>query len=348
MSDLFIAWAPYNRRSEQIAAALGLELRFVHYLRYRAPLNAPIKYPGMIRDTWRLLSHAQPRVVFVQNPPPLLPLTVLAFAARHPLRLVVDHHTAAFSRAWAWLGPLRSWLARTAALNLVTNEHWQNVIEQSGGHALILDDVPAEFPAGESYPLPDGANVAVVSSIAPDEPLELLLEVARHRPEVNFHITGDKRRAPARWLQAAPPNLRFTGFLPDPQYFGLLRAADVIVVLTTRDYTNQRGGCEAVWLGQPLVISNWPVLRRAFHSGTVYVPNTVNGIAAGIQEAVARRGELLTGMAQLQAERRVKWKEVSETLARLLNRERDLRVVAPEAGISRKTVIDVNSGRNND
>jgi glycosyltransferase involved in cell wall biosynthesis len=213
---------------------------------------------------------------------------------------------------------LRPWLARRAVLNLVTNEHWQALIERWGGKALILDDVPTEFPHGETYPLPEGINVVVVSSIAPDEPLGLLPEVARRQINVNLHVTGDKRRVPPELLRAAPPNLRFTGFLPDPQYFGLLRAADAIVVLTTRDHTNQRGGCEAVWLGQPLVISNWPVLRRAFHSGAVHVPNTVEGIAAGIHEAVARHDELLKGMAHLQAERRRHWAEVSAQLATLV------------------------------
>jgi len=319
MTNLFIAWAPHNRRSEQLAAALGLELHFIHRLRHRAPLYAPFKYPMMAVDTWRLLSKTRPHLVFVQNPPPLLPLVVLAYAARHPLRLVVDHHTAAFERKWLWLGPLRSWLVRKAAVNLVTNEHWQAVIQAWGGTALILDDVPTEFPAGSPYPLPNGANVVVVSSIAPDEPLMLLLDVARNQPDVNFHVTGDKRRVPANLLRAAPPNLRFTGFLPDQHYFGLLRAVDVIVALTTRDHTNQRGGCEAVWLGQPLVISNWPVLRRAFHSGAVHVPNTADGIAAGIHEALARRAELLEGMVLLQVERRTRWAATSAQLSSLLS-----------------------------
>ena len=317
MTDLFIAWAPHNRRSEQLAAVLGLELHLIHRLRYRAPLYAPAKYPLLMVETWRLLAHAHPQVVFVQNPPPLLPLVVLAFAARHPLRLVVDHHTAAFSRAWAWLGPLRRWIARQATVNLVTNEYWQQVIQTWGGAALILDDVPAEFPAGKAYPLPAGANVAVISSFAPDEPLAVVLDVARLLPDVHFYITGDRRRASPGLLRAAPSNLRFTGFLPDEQYFGLLRAVDAVVVLTTRDHTNQRGGCEAVWLGQPLVISDWPVLRRAFHSGAVHVPNTAEGVATGVQQALARRDELVEGMRRLQTERRARWAEMSAQMRSL-------------------------------
>jgi glycosyltransferase involved in cell wall biosynthesis len=317
MTGLFIAWAPHNRRSEQLAAALGLQLHLIHRLRYRAPLYAPVKYPVLMAETWRLLARARPQVVFVQNPPPLLPLLVLAFAARHPLRLVVDHHTAAFSRAWAWLGRLRPWVVRQAVVNLVTNEHWQEAIRVWGGKALILDDVPAEFPAGKRYPLPIGANVAMVSSFAPDEPLAIMPDVARFLPDVHFHVTGDKRRAPTDLLRAAPPNLRFTGFLPDERYFGLLRAVDAVLVLTTRDHTNQRGGCEAVWLGQPLVVSDWPVLRRAFHGGAVHVPNTAEGVAAGVREALARRDDLATGMYRLQTERRARWVEVSAQMRKI-------------------------------
>lgn len=318
MSGLFIAWAPHNRRSQQIAGALNLELHFIHRGQYRAPLYAPFKYPLMALETWRLLSRTNPTVVFTQSPPPLLPLVVLLYSFFRPVQLVIDHHTAAFSGAWAWLGHLRGWMVRRAAFNIITNEHWQGVIEKWGGQALVLDDVPADFPAGETYPLPAGANVVVISSIAPDEPLETVLEAARRQPDVHFHITGDKRRVPAALLQAAPANLQFTGFLSDAQYFGLLRAVDALVVLTTRDFTNQRGGCEAVWLGQPLVISNWPVLQRAFHSGTVHVPNTVEGIAHGIREAIARRSELLAGMSHLQAERRAHWQTISAQLTQLL------------------------------
>ncbi|MBL8046919.1 MAG: hypothetical protein JNL09_10270 [Anaerolineales bacterium] len=213
---------------------------------------------------------------------------------------------------------MTAWMVRRAAFNIITNEHWQNIIEKWGGRALVLDDVPADFPTGETYPLPAGANVVVISSIAPDEPLETVLEAARRQPDVHFHITGDKRRVPENLLRAASANLQFTGFLSDAQYFGLLRAVDALVVLTTRDFTNQRGGCEAVWLGQPLVISNWPVLQRAFHSGTVHVPNTVEGIAHGIREAIARRPELLTGMSHLQAERRARWQTISAQLTQLL------------------------------
>lgn len=314
MTGLFIAWAPHNRRSEQLSAALGLELHFIHRLRHRAPLYAPVKYPLMVADTWRLLSRTRPPVVFTQNPPPLLPLVVLAFALRQPLKLVIDHHTMAFSRAWAWLGPLRAWLARRATLNLVTNEHWQHVIEGWGGSALILDDVPAEFPTGEAFPLPAGANVAVINSFAFDEPLDVVADAAHRLPNVQFHVTGDKRRASPDLLQAAPPNLRFTGFLPDAQYFGLLRAVDAVVVLTTRNHTNQRGGCEAVWLSQPLVISDWPVLRRAFHSGTVHVPNTSEGVASGVQQALSQHDALVAGMRRLQSERRTRWNTVSGQL----------------------------------
>jgi len=310
MSGLFIAWAPHNRRSQQIAEALGLQLHFIHRGQYRAPIYAPFKYPLMALETWRLLNRAKPKVVFTQSPPPLLPLVVLLYGFFWPVQLVIDHHTAAFSGAWAWLGPLRAWMARRAAFNLITNEHWQERIERWGGQALVLDDVPADFPMGEAYALPTGANVVVISSIAPDEPLELVLEAARQQP--------DKRRVPENLLRAAPANLQFTGFLSDAQYFGLLRAVDALVVLTTRDFTNQRGGCEAVWLGQPLVISNWPVLQRAFHRGAVHVPNTVEGIVGGIQEALTRRAELLKGMAQLQTERRAHWQAVSGQLHRLL------------------------------
>ena len=316
---LFIGWAPHNRRSQLLAEKLGAELHMLSRLKHRSPLHAPLKYPWLALDTWRLLKRARPEVVFVQNPPPLLPLVVWLFSRWHPLALVIDHHTAAFGWAWFWLLPAQKFLARWARLNIVTNDRWQALIESWGGEAMILDDVPAQFPAGAPYPLQGQANIAVVSSFAPDEPLETVVTAAADLPDVHFYITGDSKRASKRLLAKAPANVTFTGFLSDSDYFGLLRNVDAVMVLTTRNHTNQRGGCEAVWLGRPLIISDWPVLRRAFHSGTVHVPNTAEGIAAGVQNALARQDELVAGMHRLQTERRARWAEASAQLRGLLS-----------------------------
>lgn len=311
---LFIGWAPHDRRSEQLAEKLGVELHMLNRLKHRSPWHAPLKYPWLALDTWQLLNEVRPEVVFVQNPPPLLALVVWLFSLKHPLALIIDHHTAAFGWAWFWILPAQKFLARQAKLNIVTHTHWQKLIESWGGEAMILDDVPTQFPAGNPYPVNGQANIAVICSFAPDEPLETIVATATNLPHVRFYITGDSRRAPKSLLAQIPANVTFTGFLPDDDYFGLLRSVDAVMVLTTRDFTNQRGACEAVWLGQPLIISDWPILKTLFNLGTVHVPNTVAGIEVGVLKALENVSTLSQEMLQLQEARRKAWQALSHKL----------------------------------
>ena len=125
---------------------------------------------------------------------------------------------------------------------------------------------------------------------------------------MNFYITGDKRKKPASFFENAPTNVTFTGFLdPNKDYPGLLRAADVIMVLTTRNHTLQLGGCEAVAVGKPLITSDWPYLREVFPKGTIYVSDSAESIRDGIIEARDAYEELSQEIVVLRKESRQVW-----------------------------------------
>jgi glycosyltransferase involved in cell wall biosynthesis len=143
----------------------------------------------------------------------------------------------------------------------------------------------------------------VVNSFSVDEPLDAIIEAARLVGDARFFVTGDTRYATPAHLNGRPSNLTFTGFLSEEAYAGLLRAADVVLVLTTHDLTMQRGAYEAVALGRPLVTSDWPILRETFSRGTLHVQNTAEAIARGIRVALERRGFLAEEMLQLRQER---------------------------------------------
>ena len=302
-----VAWAPYNRRSQLLAKQLGADLHMIHFLKYQSPRYAPIKYPLQMIKTLKLLWQTQPDVVIAQNPPFLCGLAVYLYERFRPVRYVLDWHTAAFSAAWNWAAPVQRFLARKAEVNIVTDSHWRSLINSWGGMATILIDIPADFPPPQMYPVRGDFAVAMVNIFAPDEPLETVIEVATGLPDVHFYVTGDKTRKPKIFLESAPPNVTFTGFVPDNEYIALLSSVDVVMSLTTRNHTMQRGGCEALWLGQPLITSDWPLLKETFHRGTVHVPNTVSGIRAGVLAACARKDDLAREMSLLQAERRQMW-----------------------------------------
>jgi glycosyltransferase involved in cell wall biosynthesis len=305
-----ISWAPYSRRSEMFARELGGTHHCIHYLRFQSPLHAPLKYVMQAVKTLRVLSRDRPDAIHVQNPPFVCGLVVALHCALRGAVYVTEHHSAAFGRMWAWALPMQKLIARRAVTNIVTNEHWAGVVQSWGGSTLVMYDAFLDLPQGTPYSVGPGFTVAFVSVFAADEPVDAVVGAAAMLPDVQFYVTGDRRKAKAATLDAAPANVNFTGFLePNGAYLGLLRSVDAVIVLTTRDNTLQLAGCEAVALGKPLVTSDWSYLRELFGPAAVYVAPTATAICAGVVEARDRIDELRDSAIAVRAERRREWRD---------------------------------------
>jgi glycosyltransferase involved in cell wall biosynthesis len=209
-------------------------------------------------------------------------------------------------------------VSRRAVTTIVTNEHLRATVAAWGARSFILADIPAVFPPGSPPPLSAGFKVAVINTYSPDEPLPEIIAAAASLPEVQFYVTGDLIRARRGTLERRPDNVHLTGFLPDPVYFGLLRSVDGIMVLTTDDHTMQRGACEALWLGVPIITSDWPVLRAQFGKGTLHVQNTAKSIRQGILRLREDKHRLQAEILALQEERRQEWHRTHAALASLI------------------------------
>jgi glycosyltransferase involved in cell wall biosynthesis len=318
---LFLAWAApsHTRRSELMARRLGIPLRRVRVLKKNKPLLAPLRYAAQAALTLVTLFRERPKVVFVQNPPIFAPLFAWVYCALTRSHLIIDSHTDALqSGAWKWSLPVHRFLSRRALTTLVTNEHLRGMVAAWGARSHIVIDVPSDLPPGQPYQVDRRFNVAMVSSFAPDEPLEEVVEAARSLPEVGFYVTGDPAWGTRRLPADLPPNLRLTGLLPDEDYYGLLRSVQAVMALTKEDHTMQRGACEAVWLSQPIITSNWPVLRESFYQGAVHVDNSVEGIRAGVLRMQADHQALSSGVLALQDDRRRRWREIVAQLEALI------------------------------
>ena len=306
-SWIFIAWAPHGRRSELLAGQLQVKMHFIHYLKFQAPFYAPVKYILQSVRTLAVLFAERPEVVFVQNPPFICSLVVYLYCRLAGARFVIDHHSDSFSSRWKWAGWIQRFLARRAITNLVTNQHWADILCEWSARSFILPDPFVVLPLGADMTLQPGFNVVFINTFAPDEPIEAVIAAASQLPDVHFYITGNRKKKPDSFFENLPANVTFTGFLPDSQYFGLLRAAHAVISLTTRDYTLQGGGCEAVSLGKPLITSDWPYLRELFAKGTIYVPNSSDGIRDGIRSMQQRYRELEQEIVTFRQDRRREW-----------------------------------------
>lgn len=329
---LFLVWGPpsHGPRSTVFARELGIPIEFVWLTRRRGALVAPAKYVVQAVRTVGILARHRPRVVWVQSPPSFAVMVVALYCATSGCSYVVDAHSDAMQSPY-WTRPrwLIRVLARRALATLVTNERYADRVREWGATAMVVPDVPTTFP-GTRLPRGDGAPaVAVVSSFDADEPLEQIVDAARGLPHVRFEITGDPARRRTPLPDPLPGNVRCTGFLPDADYYTLLRSADAVMCLTTRDDTMQRGACEALSIGTPVITSRWPLLERYFHRGTVHVDATADSIRDGVVRLLKDHQEYVAGIRQLREEQRRAWRQAVLDLAAAIDRADPRRALSP-------------------
>ena len=323
--SLFLVWGPpsHGPRSKVFARELGIRIEYVYATERRGLLVAPWKYTYQAVASLILLFRTRPLLVFIQSPPSFAVLFVWLYCSVNGARYVVDAHSAAMQLPW-WTRPrwLYRFLARRALATIVTNEVFAEEIESVGGTALVLRDIPTSFPTGESLAGEDGFTVLVVNTFAFDEPLGEVLDAARAVPDVQFLITGNTQRGDRAVLNSASSNVRFTGFVPDADYYATMRASDAVMCLTTRDNTMQRGACEALSLGRPIITSDWPLLRDYFSKGTVHVAPRSESIANAIRLVEREQGRFREEISELQQAQRDEWTRTARSLATLIREGR--------------------------
>ena len=162
ISWIFIAWAPYSRRSEVFAKTIGGKLYCIHYLRFQSPFYAPVKYVLQAIHTLHILFLERPQAIHVQNPPFICGLVVYFYCCLTKAKFVLDHHSAAFGHAWDWALFIQKFLAQRGVTNIVTNQHWADVIHSWNANALIMGDPFLDLPQGEAFPVEPKFNVAFV------------------------------------------------------------------------------------------------------------------------------------------------------------------------------------------
>lgn len=323
LKGLFIVWGAFqgSRRSEQLAKRLNIDIEYVYFTTKQGLLYAPFKYAYQAIATIVLLARRRPDVVFIQNPPTFAPLFVYLYSLMSGKEFIIDAHTGALVYPqWQWTLPLQRFLSRRALTTILTNEHLAQEVASWGANSFVLEDPPMTFEIPRPMTLKESAlNVVMVSVAYPDEPVAEMVEVARHLPDMDFFITGDFTNSTyfQDVVRGAPSNVHFTGFLRE-DYFALLDAVDVIVCLTTDDHTFLSGANEALWVGKPLITSDWPVLGSYFNKGTIHVDNTVNSIQQGLLEMKEGYSDFQASILALQEERRREWYEKARALLRLI------------------------------
>ncbi len=198
-----------------------------------------------------ILLRERPDVVFVMSPPVIACLPVLLYCKTFWKSFIIDAHPAAFlHKRWRKKIRLNSFITKRALRTIVTNEYLGQKVESWGGKYFLLSDVPIEFPDSESNVVKNKKKksvITMVNTFAPDEPLENFIAAASKFEDVDFYITGKITGNHKKLVESVKRNIRFTDFLSNQDYAGLLRNSDIICAFTTRDHTMLRGAYEAIY-----------------------------------------------------------------------------------------------------
>jgi glycosyltransferase involved in cell wall biosynthesis len=320
---LFISWAKHCSRSDSIAGRLGGTSLMIYSSLWGSRYSTVLfKYLTQSLRTARVLLRYKPRTVLVMTPPVVACIPVWLYAKLTGAQYAIDAHSGAFlDRRWMSILFVHKFFSRHAKVTLVTSTFLANMVTAWGAKTQIVSDVPVCFPEPRLVKRNGHVTMTFVSTFTGDEPLENFLVAAGRAPDVQFYVTGRLEDAEPEVLKKAPGNVSFTDFLSDSDYVGLLMSSDAVICLTTEDHTMQRGAYEAVYLGKPVITSDFEILRKSFPSGSVHVTGTPEDIARGICEMKGDLRRYQREVAHLRTDKLECWRVVENTLRTLFGQK---------------------------
>jgi glycosyltransferase involved in cell wall biosynthesis len=276
---VFIAWRRLSRRTEDLSRELGLELVFI-------PDKPP--YIRAALKTASILRSRKLKVVFVQLPQGPLLGEVVALSKFLGFSVAADVHTGFIFtttlKERILNSPFHRYL-RSACLILVHNILEQDLIAEKTGAPkdktiVVYDPVPAPSQRLEEPKLGIELDKAVVlpASWSPDEPIDRVAEEflkSRALKEFTLVITGNWRRNESMYSRvvevmrkySAEDKVIVTGFVPDEEYWYILKSCRAIIVLTSREYTLPHTLWEAVATRKLFLVSRTRTLETEIGSG---------------------------------------------------------------------------------
>ncbi len=304
---MFLAWVPYQRRTQSLATSLGIDLHYYHYTwevksKPHKALAYIVKFLHSLYDLFR----NRPRIVFMQlAPTPVLYVSAI-YCALTGAQYVADcHNTMIYDAHWLrW--PLAKWLLRRSRLVIVHNDDILALADREENiQAIVLRDpmpdiyVDPTIEEVKGIRLKEESYLICPCSFDVDEPLDELFEAARQNPDIPLVTTWYYERLPQETRDAAPENIIFTGFLAEKEFSAVYAHAKGAVVLTTREGTQPSGATESISLEVPLIVSDIKTTRKLYEGYAIFVENEADSIALGMRQALAEYEDYHDRMREL-------------------------------------------------
>jgi glycosyltransferase involved in cell wall biosynthesis len=315
MSVLALTWMD-QRRTEELCAGLDLELVVL-----KTPHRGLLRYLVLGTRTVVLLARRRARVLLVQNPSLILAMLAVVLRSVLGYHLIVDAHNEAvepYINKQRWIRTLSHWVIRKSDLTIVSNRHLGELVEGYGGRSFTLPDRVPTPPPGVRSALGGPFNVVLVATHARDEPVAEIFEAVRGT-DIQLYVTGNPRRLAPELAASVPPNVRLTGFLPDADYWALLRSADGIIDLTLMDDCLVSGAYEALAVGTPMLLSNNRASVELFGEAATFTDNTAPDIRRALELLRSRHEKLKVAAELKRKELAERWSASARDLASVIN-----------------------------
>jgi hypothetical protein len=331
--QVYIAWIGFQRRPESMRPAFGYSLHYVPPP-FKARWLRPVGYLVQLWRTMRIVLGERADVAWVQMPPNFLAhyMVLLRALTGRPRRIIADCHNSALRPPWSEFPLLVRMLNRVDVV-IAHNEEIGRDVARMGvdpARLVVFETRPAQVSPPAVLPARgDLPTILVPCSFNSDEPIDVLLAAAALAPDIHFRVTGNVAKAQARgFVDKAPANLEFTGFLTKEDYDRSLFTSDALLGLTTIEGVQLSVANEAVGAGKAMVLSDTAILRTLFGAAALFAPNEPQPLAAACREAVARAPELDARSAELRIAREQRWAGQAAHVAALARIATDL----PQAG----------------
>jgi glycosyltransferase involved in cell wall biosynthesis len=283
------------------------------------------RYLELIPRTVRSLRQQRADVLVVQSPSIVLSLLCTVLRPWLGYRLVVDAHNDAIFSPWRAFQPLTRWLVKAADLVIVTNRPLADVVVRFGSTPFVLPDPIPSAPdveeSGLQPPPGTGLRIAVVATYALDEPIAAVLSAAASVGNgYQFSLTGNPAKLSSELRVAASENVNFTGFLPEAEYWRLLRNSDVVMDLTLLENCLVCGAYEALAVERPMILSDNAASIELFGEAALYTDNSPASIQAAVERAGAELAGLRAGASAVRQRLQSFWSRHSQELVGTLLR----------------------------
>jgi glycosyltransferase involved in cell wall biosynthesis len=308
----FVSWLRH-RRTRELGARLGIDV-----IELISPNRGWRRYVHLTPRTIKFLWRRKPRVVLVQTPSLVLAALTVMLRPFLGYKLLFDAHNEAIEpvvHTQSVVVMLARWLLRRADRVLVTNHQLAAVVADRGGHPLVLWDPLPRHTAVSAQSLRGRFRVAVISTYAPDEPFDVVMQAARAvSNDVQFFVTGNPAELTDVARASVPPNVTLTGFLSELDYWSMLASCDAVMDLTTLDACLVCGAYEAIAVGRPLVLSNNAASCDVFAGFGEFADNTPKGVVEALTRLRERYAGIVAVLPDLRRAFEDRWSAQSSAL----------------------------------